>query len=101
MDMEMVDENWTPQTWYAIAMKLEEAAMASDLPRRLRKQLQRRAEACWQTGDWLRGITAQDWDKECAKYRAEDELMERGYAATITEKKTVKNGTRQIELELA
>lgn len=97
MDM-TTSENWTAETWYALAMQLEASAAAKNIPKRLRKQLQRRAEAAWLTGDWLRGVSAKDWEAECAAYQAEDENMAR---ANNNAGSNSRAGKSQLELAMA
>lgn len=71
----MSKENWTADTWYASAMELEAAASNKRLPTKVRRRLMARAEAAWQMGDFLQGISAEDWSEECRQYQEEDAAM--------------------------
>ena len=92
-------ETWSASTWYTLGFRLMEAASDRRLPKRLRKWLEHRADACFATGDWLNGKSAEDWERECAAYRAEDEAMERK-ANKNPAHTTAMEGT-QLELAMA
>ncbi len=71
----MTKETWTAEVHYQSAMELETAAANKRLPMKVRRGLLARAEAAWQMGDFLRGITAEDWEDECRGYQAADDAM--------------------------